>query len=429
MKLIRDFYKERTSFLALLKDVKEMSHLNSYIDTKQFLGFNTIRICIFNTIRTRNLSEIAGVPYEESMEFANYFSKVFLLHFHKRFTKNKINSKLSVVTLPYIEPTSFFKSLLWFVFSYMISIPILLYIVKRNDLNIIRADDVITTGIPAVLVSKLTKIPVVIYVAGSVQEIAKHKFRHSRFSFLSKSIAKFITVLEKYCIRNANCIIAVNEELVKQALSYGCKKVFLSPTFINLNIFLPNTRKNTSESTNVLFVGRIEPEKGIWNLVEAAIILKDLDIKFTVVGDGSLVSNLKKRIHKEGLEHKFEIIGAVPHNRIKEFYDNTDIFVLPSYTEGASVALLEALACEKAAIATRIGLIASTFHDRESIMIVESGDVRALAHSIALLSRNLNLRERLGKNGRLIVLDKFGNYVPQHLMIYNNILSDHKCIH
>jgi glycosyltransferase involved in cell wall biosynthesis len=93
---------------------------------------------------------------------------------------------------------------------------------------------------------------------------------------------------------------------------------------------------------SLLYIGRLDYEKGIIRLLKSYILSQRFDIPLIIVGDGPL----KKEI--EWLSQKFpsiKYIGRVPHNKVFKFYKKYEYFVLPSYTEGIPQVLYEAYIC------------------------------------------------------------------------------------
>lgn len=106
-----------------------------------------------------------------------------------------------------------------------------------------------------------------------------------------------------------------------------------------------------SQSTVVTFTGRMIPEKGIQPLIQAAsnIIHKGIDAYFLLAGDGPLLEEAQK-ITK--MEDRIKFLGRIDGNHIISLLDSSDIFCLPSVSEGFSTSVLEASACKNYIITT-----------------------------------------------------------------------------
>ncbi len=131
------------------------------------------------------------------------------------------------------------------------------------------------------------------------------------------------------------------------------------PNWVDLEPYLHISaqRKRADDGVSILFLGRIERNKGVYALAEAAQRFhEDLRCcRFIFCGLGSDLGAFKEKIADLGLSHLCEFRGWVTGlEKIKAFQD-ADIFVLPSYYEGLPNALLEAMASGLAVIATAVG--------------------------------------------------------------------------
>jgi glycosyltransferase involved in cell wall biosynthesis len=144
----------------------------------------------------------------------------------------------------------------------------------------------------------------------------------------------------------------------------------------------------------ITFVGRLIAVKGVDLLIKA---VKDIKHKINVliVGDGPERENLENMIKNLGLNRK--VIFAGWRTDIPAILRATDIFVLPSYSEGLPIALLEAMAAGKACVVTDIGL---PVKNGENAIVIKPGNVAELKEALEYLIENKELREKLGKNAK-----------------------------
>ena len=155
----------------------------------------------------------------------------------------------------------------------------------------------------------------------------------------------------------------------------------------------------------VLFMGWVEREKGIYEIVEAVKQFRDAlqKTRFIICGRGSQVENLQREIAEQGLSSFFEFRGWVRGAEKIEAFKQADIFVLPSHGEGMPNALLEAMAAGRAVIATRVGGIPEVIADHRLGRLVDVGDVQGLGHALVELCDRTLIR-RLGKEAQSYVL-------------------------
>ena len=104
---------------------------------------------------------------------------------------------------------------------------------------------------------------------------------------------------------------------------------------------------------------------------------------------------------------KIIVTGYVPHNDLPSYYPLMDVFVHPSLRDGMPNAVLEAMACEKAVIATPVGGILDILEDGKNGVIVNVNDANMLAEKIVELLDNSEKRESLGKHARELIVSRF----------------------
>ncbi len=162
-----------------------------------------------------------------------------------------------------------------------------------------------------------------------------------------------------------------------------------------------------SQNPTVLFVGGLEPRKGLTSLIAAfALVLREVpDAKLVAVAKTGFrgtdeVGTFRAQTEALGLGGSIEFHESLSQGDLLQMYSDCDLLVLPSKTEGWGLALMEAMACEKPVVATRVGGIPELVRDGTDGILVEPGDVDGLAEAVVGLLKDRGLRERLGTNGR-----------------------------
>ncbi len=157
-----------------------------------------------------------------------------------------------------------------------------------------------------------------------------------------------------------------------------------------------------NKNCDVLFLGWIERNKGIYDLVNAISEWQNemQNIQFIVCGKGDQFNAVQQYIEELGLSSLFDFRGWVSGNEKETILRNADIFVLPSYAEGMPNSILEAMAAGKAVISTRVGGIPELVIDKKMGRLIEPGDISALGQAIVELSRDPELRHKMGKKAQ-----------------------------
>ncbi|UCE92153.1 MAG: glycosyltransferase [Methanobacteriota archaeon] len=162
-----------------------------------------------------------------------------------------------------------------------------------------------------------------------------------------------------------------------------------------------------SEAPTVLFVGGLEPRKGLEYLVLATPFILDRvpgAVVRAVAKAGfrgvDRVEWFELLAQRAGVLGNIEFHGSVSQDSLLQLYADADVVVLPSRNEGWGLSLMEAMACSKPVVATRVGGVPELVrHDVEGIL-VEPGDVAGLGLGIASVLLDKGLAERMGAAGR-----------------------------
>ncbi len=168
-----------------------------------------------------------------------------------------------------------------------------------------------------------------------------------------------------------------------------------------------------NEVIKVLFIGRIGQRKGAYDLIKAAGRIRSLNFALDLVGDGE-GDAIREIVHVDGLERIVHVYNWVSHVEIGGFYDKADILVLPSYSEGLPMSVLEGIGKGLPVISTNVGGIPEAVIDGHNGFIISPGDVNALAEKMSILIRDTELREEMGRKSLKIAGSKFSveaNYV------------------
>jgi len=154
--------------------------------------------------------------------------------------------------------------------------------------------------------------------------------------------------------------------------------------------------KNT---TKLLYVGRLFPEKSIHTIIEALphIVKKHPDTHFMIVGIGHLKQKLEKLAEKLKVDRYITFLGLVSEEDKIFAYNACDIFILPSLAELEGMVVLEAMACGKPIIISDAEMSASRFFVEDNGFLFKTQDEKHLAEQAIQLIADLELRQKMGK--------------------------------
>ncbi len=145
---------------------------------------------------------------------------------------------------------------------------------------------------------------------------------------------------------------------------------------------------------------RLEPVKGIDYLLDAVADLRKRTVAvcLKIAGRGSLEAKLADRCRELGIAASVEFLGQL--DDLRPFYNSLDLFVLPSLSEGLPLALLEAMACGKPAVATNVSGTCEVIRDGVDGLLVPAQDAAALSRAIQRLAENPALRGEMAHHCR-----------------------------
>jgi glycosyltransferase involved in cell wall biosynthesis len=170
----------------------------------------------------------------------------------------------------------------------------------------------------------------------------------------------------------------------------------------------PMERYLSEGEFKILTVARLHKYKGLEYLIEAMQLLrKKSEAKLYVLGNGPEEMRLKRRVKSLGLERTVAFLHAsIPNYEMPFLYGECDVYVQPSIIEPYGIAVLEAMACGKPVIGTRVGGMLDTIKDGETGFLVEPESAEEIAERIMSLEDD-NKRAEMGMRAREWVVTNF----------------------
>jgi glycosyltransferase involved in cell wall biosynthesis len=173
------------------------------------------------------------------------------------------------------------------------------------------------------------------------------------------------------------------------------------------------------------WVGRMTAVKQTDDVLRAlsGLLERGVDAYLCLVGDGPDRDHLERYAHELGIVRRCLFLGY--QNEVGRFYQAIDALVLPSLNEGTPVSVIEALAAERPAVATRVGGIPDVIRTGIDGFLVDAGDAGALADKLALLAHDPARRAEMGAEGRAWVLERYAveRLVDDVDLLYRSLLA------
>ncbi|MGZ5396720.1 MAG: glycosyltransferase family 4 protein [Mycobacterium sp.] len=179
----------------------------------------------------------------------------------------------------------------------------------------------------------------------------------------------------------------------------------------------------------ILFAGRLIPEKGIFDTLEAVALLRSrIECRLVVAGTGSSEADARHRARALGLGTAVEFTGHLATPQLHDMYRRADLFVLPTYwAEGFPTVIAEAMDAGLPIVTTNTRGIADHLRDGENAVFVSPRDPQLLAASLENVIRDDALRERMGRaNERKVEEFAPERVASEYLVALESIIGGHR---
>lgn len=192
--------------------------------------------------------------------------------------------------------------------------------------------------------------------------------------------SQIATAYKKYMFRkivaHTQLVLTLNEESLSIAKSLTNLRVEILPNFIEDDYCKCVNRQINSKIQNILYVGHIQKTKGSEELINVARIRNDLHFK--------LIGPVDDEIGKINVPSNVTLTGNIVADEVRNYLFNADVFLFPSYSEGFSMSVLEAMAMGVPIIATDVGANKEMIENRGGI-IIPAKDEQEILNSLRLI--------------------------------------------
>jgi D-inositol-3-phosphate glycosyltransferase len=193
-------------------------------------------------------------------------------------------------------------------------------------------------------------------------------------------------------------IVATEKEKQEIMLYYGAEsaKISVIPCGVNMELFRPFDKESARQRLGLgaekilLFVGRIDPLKGIDRLLESIPLIKGHDNLHLIVigGDAGSKEEIEKLYNQAvslGISDQVTFRGIVKQEVLPYYYSVADVCVVPSYYESFGLVPLEALACGTPVIATDVGDLKNIIRQGDTGYVIRDNSPEAIANAVSLV--------------------------------------------
>jgi len=279
-------------------------------------------------------------------------------------------------------------------------------VIKKYNIDIIHAHWAVPMGFVGSICKHLTGCPLVITT-------------HGRDVYINPEAGDIVPTLWYVrpfltrALRSADKVIAVSKETMTHTIQAGANpdNVTVINNGVDIDRFTPldnnispiSQRLGISTANKVILtIGTLHPRKGIDVLYRAMPEIQKCipGIKLVVIGDGPQKEELNLLAGELQIEENVFMLGSIPNTEVPNFIHACDVFVIPSRREPFGIVAIEAMACGKPVIGSRVGGLHEIIEHRRTGILVDPQNEKQLAESIIEVVKDDDYACDLGKMAR-----------------------------
>lgn len=252
--------------------------------------------------------------------------------------------------------------------------------------------------------------------------------------FIAPQMSKLLWYFTKFCLRRADAIYAVSEDIANKIVSdfeIYADRVKIVPFGVDTEMFKPAIKEKKDDGKIVVYSNRnFKKVYNIETLINSIplVIEKNRNIHFLIKGSGPMEHSLKELADKLDISEHVTFVGWGEYRDMPRYLHDCDIYVSTALTDGTPVSVLEAMACCKACIVTDVGGVSEWINNDVSGCLIPPSQPQMLAEKILELAKDPTKREMLGKEAHSVIHErgswqKIMNKVKQD---YNKLVEQYE---
>lgn len=227
-------------------------------------------------------------------------------------------------------------------------------------------------------------------------------------------------LLKRLFRKNIPFVVLSDKEKQRLEDKYKAQNVISLPNCIDLEDAAQLEKQYNTEQPTLGYIGRIASTKGMNELLDACVMLKNDNVPFKLVIAGSeREGDTYVSRFQELLGDRFEYMGIVSGAEKTEFFKKVDVFVLPTYFEGLPMSLLETMSFGCIPVTTDVGSINTVVKEGKNGLFLKLKDSQDVAEKVKLLINTEGLMEKLGKSAKETIFEQFNP--DKYITVLNSI--------
>jgi glycosyltransferase involved in cell wall biosynthesis len=353
--------------------------------------FNLLSISFDKNIALQKYSDAR----ERQLDYAKYFReyKIIILNTREDYCKREKVGNLSIIpTNSAIKPLAILDSII-----------IALREHQKVPFDLITAQDPLATGLVAIIVKRLLKLPL---------NIQLHIDYHwNKYWPNERWQNRLLIPLIDWEVHQAASLRVDNKaKILKLKNKYPnlAAVIFQAPMRIDIKYFYKKAKKR-NQIRKLVAVGRLIKQKNHPLLIKSIkkVIEKYPKVTLTIVGGGKEEDNIRKLITEYKLSDRIQLTGSISRKKVKEILHKSDLFVLASNHEGWGLVYVEAFAAGLPIVTTQIASAGEVVKNNINALLAPIADEKKLASNIITLIEKPQLAFRLARAGQQNVMHKY----------------------
>jgi glycosyltransferase involved in cell wall biosynthesis len=262
--------------------------------------------------------------------------------------------------------------------------------------RLVHAHYIFPQGLFGLILCKLLNVPLLVTAAGQDVNVM----------LKSNSILRAACL---FVLRRSRIVIAVNPSLLQILQQDGITRSMYIPNSVDASNITPVDL--TAREDSILFVASMTERKRPMVLLKAyeKVVAQLPTATLVMCGEGPEESKVRREVMERGLEGKVTLTSRLSERELNSLRASTSMFVLPSASEGTSLALLESMAAGQAVIVSRIPSHSAILEHERNALLFTLDDEEALANQILRLTSDKRLKEKISRGAMFLSSRRFSN--------------------
>lgn len=250
-----------------------------------------------------------------------------------------------------------------------------------------------------------------------------------KFGLYVRGEQGFDSSLSKILFKKAQFVNTISPKFTDLITSFGGKAFTIRPMIeLGEKDIVEDRIYTCKENYNLLYVGRVVEDKGVFELVESVAALiekhKNLSIKLTMIGDGSDLNKLQAFAKELGIESNIDFKGTITDRiELSNHFLNADLFILPTHHEGFPRVLYEAMILGVPIVTTFVGTISYLMIDQVNCMEIKPKDVTNQIQILESILLDYNNKAKMAIKGTQTIKEYLADKKYSHAEQLHNLVN------